>query len=172
MSAIQSVGAPDLAALQQRLQQGGGPRSFARPAPEMQAQFRSFAESAGIDTSRFGDLQGQIRSAVDGARAPDGSIDPAAVKDAVSGILNDNGIDPQQLRSQLQGVFQQAGFGPTSGGPQGFAGLGETATAQQDLLDTLFASDDDTAESDGDAAVSLLQLLENLPKGSIVNTAA
>ena len=171
MSAIQSVGSPNLAALQQRLQQGGGPAPFERPPPELQAQFRSFAESAGIDPSQLGDLQEQIRSAVDTVRGADGSIDPRDVKEAVSGVLNDNGIDPEQLRSQLQGVFQQAGFSPAAG-LQGFPSLGEAAGTQQDLLDALFADDDDTAESNGDDAVSLLQLLENLPKGSLVNTAA
>ncbi|MEM7756016.1 MAG: hypothetical protein AAF297_10315 [Planctomycetota bacterium] len=138
----------------------------------MQAQIQSFAESAGINPSKLSDLQEQIRSAVDGAKSADGSIDPSAIKDAVSGVLNDNGIDPEQLRSQLQGVFQQAGLSPSVGGLQGLPGIGDTANTQQDLLDALFADDDDTAESTGDNAVSLLQLLENLPKGSLVNTAA
>jgi hypothetical protein len=64
-------------------------------------------------------------------------------------------------------MFQQAGFSPAArlqGSPVG----GEAGTARQDLLNEMYA---EGAEASGNT-VSLFQLLENLPKGSLVNTAA
>jgi division protein CdvB (Snf7/Vps24/ESCRT-III family) len=133
----------------------------------VQGRFQSLAESAGLNSSQLGDIKEQMRAAVENARGDDGAIDRAALKEAASGILKDNGIDPEQLRSKLQGMFQQAGFSPAArlqGSPVG----GEAGTARQDLLNEMYA---EGAEASGNT-VSLFQLLENLPKGSLVNTAA
>lgn len=169
MSAVQNVGSSNLAALQQRLQRGAQPAPFQGPPPQVQGRFQSLAESAGLDSSQLGDIKEQMRAAVENARGNDGSIDRAALKETVSGILKDNGIDPEQLRAKLQGMFQQAGFSPAAR-PKGSPVGGEFGTARQVLLNELNA--DEGAEATSGNTVSLLQLLENLPKGSLVNTAA
>lgn len=169
MSAIQSVGSPHMGALQQRLHHGAQAAPLAGPPPQVQGRFHSLAESAGLDPSRLGDLKEQIRVAVDAVRGDDGSIERTAVKDALKGVLNDNGIDPAQLRSQLQSMFQQAGL-PPAARLQGPVGAGDAGSAQQNLLDALGA--DDGAEGTAGDTVSLVHLLENLPKGSLLNTVA
>jgi len=174
MSAISASGGPMLAALQQRFQGSGGGGLAALQqqfAPQAQAKLQSFAESAGIDPSQFTDIRDQIQTTVSDVQASGG--DEAAVKDAVRGVLEDNGVDTEKLKSEMQSFMSESGFSPPSGGIFGGGNFGggfqfNGVGSQSDALSSLFG-ESDSSESD---ELSLLQMLSQMPKGSVINSFA
>lgn len=105
MSAISSsAGSSQLLYLQQLQKAQGGTQE----PPDFQAEFKSRVEDAakavGVDPAKIPDLVKQIQDAVEQARSSVGSSgDPrSAIRDAVDGVLKQNGIDPAKFRSALE----------------------------------------------------------------------
>ena len=76
-----------------------------RPFDQAQfmAQFEAAAKSAGVDSSKLGDLERQVQEAVQNTLKAGGSGDKrAAIRDAVDSVLKNNGIDPGRFRSALE----------------------------------------------------------------------
>lgn len=142
-----------------------------QPSAEMrqrfEAKFKSAAEDAGIDISKFSDLKSQIETRVgDALKNADGSTDlQSAIDQAVNGVLEDNGIDPEQFKSQMEQVFRSMGApAPSGGGYDRSGGLASSTTnSKNDLLSKLLS------QLGGDSAGGFFG---SQPSGSLVDAAA
>ncbi|MEZ6317262.1 MAG: hypothetical protein R3B49_00715 [Phycisphaerales bacterium] len=125
------------------------------PPPEVQEAIESAAEDAGLDSSQIADLRAQIEEAVAAAR--ESGEGPEAVKSAVDGVLEDAGIDVEALNAQLSGMK-----GPPPPPSEDYQGASSSAA-----LDALFGDSEET-----DASSTLLEMLRNLPSGSLYDVEA
>lgn len=166
MNGVAGLGSVQQSALMQQIQQtlrGGG---MPEPPAEMQAQFRSAAEAAGLDPSQLAGLRGDIESAVQSAlQGFDGSGSPReAIEGAITGVLEDNGIDAGAFKEQLKSAM--GGAAPGAFG--GFALGGDQSSG--DLLGELL--DDLGGDAESSDALSIAEFLRGLPSGSLINRSA
>ncbi len=129
------------------------------------AMQEKFASAAGIDSGQLGDLRADLQSTLESTRASlDGSSDPRAmIESALRGVFEEHGVDVEGLKAQMQSTLHSAGgFNPASGfggaRPGSFGG------------GAFGVSNFDT--SSNSQATTLLEMLENLPAGSVVDEEA
>jgi hypothetical protein len=129
MSAISSSSS-GISALLQQSQQTSGPGFFGRAgfAKQRQSDFASALQSAGVDPSKVGDIQSQIDAAVqsvrqDGSTSTSGTDQRAAIKQAVDGVLQQNGVDVTKFDAALKA--QHAGHAHRGGGAKKAGGDGD-----------------------------------------------
>jgi hypothetical protein len=181
MSAISSS-TSGISALLQQPQQTSGTGLFSKAgfAAQRQSEFASALQSAGVDSSKVGDIQSQIDAAIQSVRQNGGSSGTdqrTAIKDAVDGVLQKNGVDVSKfdaaLKAQHAGHAHRGhkggGGGDSDGDQDGSATIqsagttSSTGTVDQKVTDLLKALADGTAQP-GDAA--------GIPTGSLVDVAA
>lgn len=171
MSAISNVNQSIAALLRPPQFAGQGAGSRPQGVPNFGAKLQSFAEQAGYDPSAIANVKQDLQSAIETVRAG-GVEDPRSfISSTVRDSLEANGIDAKQLASDLRAQLQASGFGGLSrlGGAQGVGNGQPNANAGNDLLNELFANDDEDSQNVGDLA-SLLN--SRLPAGTLVNVNA
>lgn len=146
MSSIGSIGASVASLASNQNRPAGGPPSG--PPPGFTQALESAAEQAGLDSNEIADLRTQIEEAV--ASASESGEGRGAVRDAVNSVLESNGVDVETFKAQLGSMRQNSGAPPR--GSQG----------DQSLAEIL-------AESE-DSGLSIFDMLQSLPAGSLVNT--
>ncbi|MBN2584225.1 MAG: hypothetical protein JXL80_14275 [Planctomycetes bacterium] len=154
------------------------------PPGEFTAQLEAVGEQLGLSVSEVSDLKSQIDAAVQAAteNLDDGSDPRAAIEEAVNGVLEDNGIDVEEFKSVMQSAAREMGPPPPPMyGPQGQMVSDETDSSSEssdaaleaieELLAQLAAQSSDDSDSQA-SLISILQMLGNLPDGSLVNKEA
>jgi anti-sigma regulatory factor (Ser/Thr protein kinase) len=158
----------------------------------LDAQFKAVAEALGLTSSQASDLKTQMDEAVQTAlQNADGNSNPReAVESAIAGVLNDNGIDVEDFKTQMKAMadkmgLSKSGQGAGPGGtygppppPQGGSTGDSTSTTSsssdsnlsllQQFLQQLSSAQDGN-DSDTTSLLSVWQMLQNLPRGSLVN---
>lgn len=146
MSSIGSIGASVASLASNQSRPAGGPPSG--PPPGFTQALESAAEQAGLDSNEIADLRTQIEEAV--ASASESGDDRGAVRDAVNSVLESNGVDVETFKAQLESMRENSGAPPRG------------SRGDQSLAEIL-------AESE-DSGLSIFDMLQSLPAGSLVNT--
>ncbi|MFI4896632.1 MAG: hypothetical protein ACIARR_02280 [Phycisphaerales bacterium JB059] len=162
MSAVSGIGGATAASPAQQLQ-GARPPRPPGPPPGFEAALQSSAEGAGLDESEVSELQAAIEAAIEESRAS--GEGPGGAREAIAGVLESFGIDPEAFESELRSASEAV---RASGRDAGRSSLGSTI-APQSLLESLNAGADGSSSED---LASLLERLQGLPSGSLVDIAA
>ena len=186
MSAISTMGSTNKSQMiQQLLQQSQATRTQSGPPPQVQAQPQSVAQAAGLDASIIANIQADMKSAIKSALADiDGSTNPrTAVSSAVKEVFEKHGLSPEDFKAKMTYAMNQSDSPLTQSGlgPENIYSSGETSQASEpDLLTTLLehlnSSENKSIvnedENEDEDAFSMVQFLQNLPAGSLINTLA
>lgn len=136
----------------QQLQSGGRPSGPPPgPPPGHTEAIESVAQEAGLDSTEISDLMSALDEAASSIK--ESGAGPEAMKQALDSVLEEAGIDTDALHEKLSNL---PGARPPRGGQQssGVSGLTTESTSTQ--LD----------------ATGLLDMLRNLPVGSLVDSDA
>lgn len=155
MNSASGVGASQSLQMQQMQgsQRGGPGGRPPGPPPEVMSEIESAASSAGLDSSEIADLKGQIEEAAKSAM--ESGSDRSGVREAVNSVLEESGIDVDALNEKLSSISQAP---PPYTRQQQGASAGASA---------IFGS-----ASDDSSVSQMVELLGNLPAGSLVNQTA
>ncbi len=171
----------------QMMQQRGDPSGTAPTGNPMQEMMEnnsdSIADKLGVDSSTFATIAGEIDAAVEEAtEGVDGRASKETVDDAISGVLSNYGITLDELQSALQSTAEETGMAPMGGmggmkgmggpPPMGGAGGAEGTDSEEDWLEEYLESLQSDSESEDSSGFNIMQLLGNLPTGSLTNVMA
>ena len=182
MSALSAVGSTNQSQMmQQLLKQAQGTRTQPTPPPQFQAQLQTAVQAAGLDASTIANIQGDIQSAIKTALSGlDGSTNPReAVSSAVKEVFEKYGIDPQDFKSKMAEALGQSA--PSLSRPDLalssiYGAEKSSQSSEPDLLATLLehleSTKNESIDDSEDDAFSMVQFLQNLPAGSLINTLA
>lgn len=179
---ISSVSGFNPAAMMKRMGGAGGLGGMQgmQPPKEMQqqfeAQFQKAAKEAGVDSSQFANIGGQIQDALKNVDLSSSDDPQATIESTINGVLEKNGVDAEQFKADFQKVMDKMpkpDFAKMSGGFGGVGGTSGTYSAsssQQDqlekLLDSLFKGDDKGQNS------QIASFFSQASSGTFLDTAA
>lgn len=187
-SAIESVleeNGVDATAFQTAMESVGGPQRMGPPPPPpsgsggISALLESVAEELDMATSEVTDLLSQVDSAVETALAGLGADEDAraAIESAINSLLEENDLDAETLLTAFQSAVEEQDISMEGLGRYGSQGqviaAATSGSTESELLGQLLAqfqsSSSETSSSDS-SALSLWQMLQSLPGGSLIDT--